>query len=194
MKEAQATQDNRYLIIIGILSVAIPVVVAVLLFMPTKMAVSGEWVYFLPHLNAALNSATSLALVLGLVFIKQQKIAYHRTAMLVAFTLGAIFLVSYVIYHGAAESTKFGDINSDGVISAEELADLGFLRTVYLIILLSHIGLAIVVVPLVLLALYYAITEKFAQHRKIVKFAYPVWLYVSVTGVIVYLMISPYYS
>lgn len=190
----QTTRDHRYLTIIGVLSVAIPLVVALLLFSPTKWVVGGDWVYFLPHLNAVLNSATSVALLAGLVFIRQKKISYHRTAMLVAFVLGSIFLISYVIYHGAAESTKFGDTNHDGLVSAEELASLGFTRTLYLVILLSHIGLAIIVVPLVLLALYYAISEKFDKHRKIVKFTYPVWLYVSVTGVIVYLMISPYYG
>lgn len=190
----QTTQDNRYLTIIGVLSVAIPLVVALLIFSPSKFAVEGDWVYFLPHLNAVLNTATSLALIAGLVFIKQKKTNYHRTAMLVAFVLGALFLVSYVIYHGAADSTKFGDVNHDQVVSAEELAAIGGMRMVYLVILLSHIGLAIIVVPLVLLALYYAISEKFNKHRKIVKFAYPVWLYVSITGVIVYLMISPYYG
>ncbi|MGB3588477.1 MAG: DUF420 domain-containing protein [Tunicatimonas sp.] len=190
----KTAQDNRYLIIIGVLSVAIPLVVALLLFSSAKVSVAGDWVYFLPHLNAALNSATSIALIAGLIFIKQQKIAYHRLAMLVAFTLGAIFLISYVIYHGSADSTKFGDVDNNGVVSATELAELGVMRTIYLIILLSHIGLAIIVVPLVLLALYYAISEKIDKHRKIVKFAYPVWLYVSVTGVVVYLMISPYYG
>lgn len=189
----QTTQDNRYLTLIGVLSVAIPLVVALLLFSPTKLVVEGDWVYFLPHLNAVLNTATAVALLAGLWFIRQRKISYHRTAMLVAFILGSIFLVSYVIYHGAADSTKYGDVNHDGLVSASELASLGFARILYLIILLSHIGLAIVVVPLVLLALYYAISNKFIQHRKVVKFAYPVWLYVSVTGVIVYLMISPYY-
>lgn len=93
--------------IIGI-SIAIPLVVAVLLFMPTKLTSLGGWVYFLPHLNAIINSAASVALILALVFIKQKKYNLHGATMTVAFVLGAIFLVSYVIYHGAAESTPFG--------------------------------------------------------------------------------------
>ena len=114
--------------------------------------------------------------------------------MLVAFVLGALFLVSYVIYHASAESTVFGDLNGNGVLEDAEAAVLGNSRTVYLTILISHIILAAIVVPFVLLSLYFALNEKIAKHRKIVKFAYPIWLYVSVTGVIVYMMISPYYQ
>ncbi len=190
----KTAKENKYLTLIGVLSVVIPLAVAILLFMPTKLDLGNEWVYFLPHLNGIINSATSVVLIAGLVFIKQKKIAYHRTAMLTAFVLGAIFLVSYVIYHASASSTKFGDINGNGVLEAAEATALGIWRTVYLVILLSHILLAIVVVPLVLLALYYALSDKIEKHKKIVRFAYPIWLYVSVTGVVVYLMISPYYQ
>jgi putative membrane protein len=187
-------KENRYLTLIAVLSVVIPLAVAVLLFMPAKVDMGSEWVGFLPHLNGVINTATALALIAGLVFIKQKKIAYHRTAMLVAFVLGTLFLVSYVIYHASAPSTVFGDVNGNGVLDPAEATTLGVWRPVYLFILLSHILLAIVVVPLVLLALYFALTGKFDRHKKIVRYAYPTWLYVSVTGVIVYLMISPYYQ
>lgn len=190
----KAANENRYLTLIGILSVVIPLSVAVLLFSPSKLQVEGGWVDLLPHLNGMINTATSIALIAGLVFIKQKKIQYHRSAMLVAFVLGAIFLVSYVIYHSSAESTVYGDLNGNGVLEATEASALGFSRTIYLVILISHIILAAVVVPFVLLALYFALSDKIVKHRKIVKFAYPIWLYVSVTGVIVYLMISPYYQ
>lgn len=187
-------KENKYLTIIGVLSVVIPLAVAILLFMPAKLNLGSDWVSFLPHLNGVINTATSIALIAGLVFIRQKKIAYHRIAMLVAFILGSLFLVAYVIYHASAPSTVFGDLNGNGVLEFEESVSIGLLRPLYLFILLSHILLAIVVVPLVLLALYYAITRKFVRHRKIVRFAYPIWLYVSVTGVIVYLMISQYYQ
>ncbi len=187
------TKENRYLKIIGVLSIAIPLAVAVLLFSPAKLKVSGNWVDFLPHLNGIINSATAIALILGLVFIKNKKIKYHKTAMLVAFVLGSLFLVSYVVYHASAESTVFGDLNGNGLLEENEAAAIGMMRPVYLIILISHIVLAAIVVPFVLLALYYASTEKFARHRRIVRWGYPIWLYVSVTGVVVYLMISPYY-
>jgi len=165
--------------IIGI-SILIPVAVAVLIFMPSKLDLGVEWVYFLPHLNAVINSAATLALIAGLVFIKKKNIAYHRASMSTAFGLGAIFLVSYVIYHGAAESTTFG---GEGTV-----------RIIYYFLLLTHIVLAAVALFPILFAYYYGLTDQREKHRKVVKFAYPIWLYVTVTGVIVYFMISPYYT
>lgn len=186
-------KENRYLTLIGILSVVVPLLVAVLLFSPAKFSVESDWVYFLPHLNAVLNTATSVALIAGLVFIRNKKIKYHKTSMVVAFALGTLFLVSYIIYHSSVTSTVFGDLNKDGVLDADEVVAIGRMRSVYLTILISHIILAAIVVPFVLLAMYYGLTEKYASHRKIVRFGYPIWLYVSITGVIVYLMVSPYY-
>ncbi|NVK50687.1 MAG: DUF420 domain-containing protein [Cyclobacteriaceae bacterium] len=161
-------------------SVLVPILVAVLLFMPEKVEVGAEWVYFLPHLNAVINSAASIALLLGLVFVKKKMYNYHGATMSVAFVLGAIFLVSYVIYHGTAESTPFGGE--------------GWIRPVYYFLLITHIVLAAVALFPILFAYYYGYTDQRVKHRKVVKFAYPIWLYVSVTGVIVYLMISPYYT
>ena len=162
------------------LSIAVPLVVAVLIFMPAKIRSLGDWVYFLPHLNAVINTAASVALIAGLVFIKNQKYTYHGATMTVAFVLGALFLVSYVIYHSAAESTKFGGE--------------GMIRSVYYFLLITHIVLAAVALFPILFAYYYGYTDQREKHRKVVKFAYPIWLYVSVSGVIVYLMISPYYT
>ena len=165
--------------IIGI-SIAIPLAVAVLLFMPAKFTSLGGWVHFLPHLNAVINSAASIALVVALVFVKQKKYSQHGATMTVAFILGAIFLVSYVIYHGAAESTPFGG--------------QGTIRMVYYFLLITHILFAAIALFPILFAYYYGYTNQREKHRKVVKYAYPIWLYVSVTGVIVYLMISPYYT
>ena len=190
----KVAKENKYLTIIGVLSVVIPLAVAILLFMPAKLDLGAKWVSFLPHLNAAINTATTVALVAGLVFIKRKEITYHRVAMLVAFVLGCLFLVSYIIYHASAVSTMFGDLNGNKALEAEEAAAIGPWRAVYLFILLSHIFLSVGVVPLVLLALYYALTARYISHRKMARFAYPIWLYVSVTGVVVYLMISPYYQ
>lgn len=165
--------------IVGI-SIAIPLAVAILLFMPSKITSLGDWVYFLPHLNAVINSAASLALVLALVFVKKKKYQLHGATMTVAFVLGAIFLVSYVIYHSSAESTSYGGE--------------GFVRTIYYFLLITHILFAAVALFPILFAYYYGYTNQLEKHKKIVKIAYPVWFYVSVTGVIVYLMISPYYT
>jgi putative membrane protein len=175
-----AKQEKRVYRGIVTIAIAVPVVVAILLFMPSKLDLASNWVYFLPHLNAVINTAASLALVLGLVFIKQGNVEFHRAAITTAIGLGAIFLVSYVIYHASAESTPFGG--------------QGWIRPVYYFILITHIVLAAVALFPILLAFYYGHTDQRAKHRKIVKFAYPIWLYVSVTGVIVYLMISPYYN
>jgi putative membrane protein len=177
---AQQPESKGVLRLITVISIAVPIVVAVLLFMPSKIEVASNWVYFLPHLNAVINTAATLALIAALVFIKQNNIGYHRASMTVAFALGAVFLVSYVIYHASAESTAFGGE--------------GWIRPVYYFILISHIVLAAIALFPILLAYYYGYTDQRSKHRKIVKFAYPIWLYVTITGVLVYLMISPYYN
>jgi putative membrane protein len=163
---------------IAIISVAVPLVVAALLLMPVKLR-AGQWVYYLPHVNAIINSITALVLVAGFIFIRQKNVQRHQLAMTSAFALGGLFLISYVIYHSTVPSTSYGHE--------------GTIRYVYYFFLISHILLSIVVVPLVLMAIYYAFTQRFYQHRRIVRFTFPVWLYVSVSGVIVYLMISPFY-
>ncbi len=172
--------DRKSLLGIVLLSIAIPALVGYLIYKPQAVDATGPWVYVLPHINAAINATTSLLLLAGLYFIKNKQIGNHRNMMVAAFILGSIFMVSYVIYHASAPSTSFGGT--------------GMIRPVYYFLLLSHILLAIVVVPLVLMALYFAVKDKIDRHRRVVKFAYPIWLYVSITGVIVYLMISPYYS
>lgn len=185
--------DSRYVKIIGFISVVVPLVVAFLIFMPSRLE-AGSWVKTLPHLNAVINSATALLLLAGLYFIRKRNIELHRAVMLAAFTLGALFLVSYIIYHASVPSVVFGDVDGDGLLSEAEKNALGASRGIYLFVLLSHIALSFVVVPFVLMALFFALKGQNARHRKVVKFAYPVWLYVSITGVIVYLMINPYYQ
>lgn len=162
------------------ISIAVPVVVAVLLFMPEKLELGQDWVYFLPHLNAVINSAASVALIVGLYFIKKGQVSYHQASMTVAFGLGAIFLISYVIYHATAPSTTYGGE--------------GLVKTIYYIILITHIILAAVALFPILLAYYFGLTGKYVRHKKVVRYAYPIWLYVTLSGVVVYLMISPYYQ
>jgi putative membrane protein len=191
--ELAEKKENKYMWVIGLLSVLIPVAVGVLMFSSWKVEGQADWISFLPHLNGMINTATSVVLILGLFAIKNKNIEWHRNLMLIAFTLGSIFLVSYVIYHASAPSTLFGDVDKDGMVSLTEKGEVGTIRYVYLALLLSHILTAAVVVPFVLLAVYYAIIKRFDKHLKIVKWAFPIWLYVSITGVLVYLMISPYY-
>ena len=172
-------KEKSYQKLVNALSIAVPLAVAVLIGIRQKIDL-GVWTKMLPHLIGIINSMTALFLLAGLVFIRQKNIRLHRASMLAAFTLGAIFLVSYVLYHISNPSTSYGGA--------------GFLRYVYYFLLVSHIGLSVVVVRFVLLALYYALSNQIARHKKTVRWAYPIWLYVSVTGVIVYLMISPYYQ
>lgn len=163
--------------LIWIISIAVPVIVAALFFLPGLDI--GTDVSMLPTLNACINAAVSILLISGVWFIKNGKQQQHRACMIGAFGLSALFLVSYVIYHSATESTSFGGI--------------GWIRTVYLVILLTHIVLAAIILPLILITLSRALSSRFDKHRKIARITFPLWLYVSVTGVIVYLMISPYY-
>jgi len=187
--------ENRknYLVAIGLISVAVPLLVTVLLFLPDKEIGSISWVSMLPHLNAVINSLTALILIGGFYWIKRKNIEYHKLHMVSAFILGILFLIFYIVYHAFAPSTIFGDFNGDGTLSELERKETGIWRNIYLGLLLSHILMALVVVPFVLLALYYALTRNFDRHKMIVKFAWPTWLFVSISGVVVYFLIRPFY-
>lgn len=139
-----------------------------------------SFVYSLPKLNAFINGTCTLLLLASFYFIKQKNIAMHKRINLTAFGLSAVFLVSYILYHWMSTETKFPKDNS--------------LYPVYIFILLTHIVLAAGVLPLILLSFYRGLQNDVARHRKLVRFAFPIWLYVTTTGVIVYLMISPYYN
>lgn len=133
----------------------------------------------LPHVNAALNSISAILIVLGYVFIRRKRVSAHRACMIGATIVSAFFLTSYLVYHYSAGHTRF--------------AQTGVVKIVYLLILFSHIALAVAVPVLVALALYRAFRNEIERHRKIVKWAFPIWLYVSVTGVLVYLMLYHLY-
>lgn len=170
------TKNER---LVNVLSIAIPVAVAILIGIRTKIDL-GSWTKILPHVIGLLNTTTSLTLITGFVFIKNKNISMHRRMMSLSFIQGSLFLVLYILYHISNASTSYG---SDGI-----------LRSIYYVLLVSHISLSIGVVWFVLRAVYYALSGQIAEHKKIVKWTFPLWLYVSVTGVIVYLMISPYYN
>jgi putative membrane protein len=144
-----------------------------LLFGKIKGQILVGDVSWLPMMNACINSAVSVLLVLGLVFVRRRKIAAHKTAMVLALVLSVFFLVSYVLYHAVAGDVKYGGT--------------GFLKYTYYFILLTHILLSIAVVPLALFSVYRGLSNAIDKHKRIVRWAWPIWLYVSVTGVIVYL-------
>jgi len=166
-------------ILIPIISIIVPGLVAVLYIMPKSQGLAGFDIYLLPAFNAVINSLTTLVLLLGFYFIKQGNIPAHKTSMLVALGLSVLFLISYVTYHAIQPGVKFGGE--------------GMIRTIYFIVLLTHIVLAAAIVPLVLITLSRALSERFDKHRKIARITLPLWLYVTITGVVVYFMISPYY-
>jgi putative membrane protein len=177
-----------------IYTVSIIVFAAVVILSRVKLTVNlGFDVHLFALANAVINSVVALLLLAGLFTAKQKRFALHKKIMLLAIILSVFFLVSYICHHLFAGETKFGDVNGDGVLSAEEAASIGSLRIVYYIILFTHIPLAGIILPFILFTAYRALIGEYEQHKKITRITWPVWFYVAVTGVIVYLMISPYY-
>ncbi len=153
-----------------------------------------SFIYKLPTLNAFLNGSCSVLLIASLWAIKKRNIELHKKLNLSAFLLSSLFLISYVTAHYFIPDTKFGDVDHNGMLEEMELAAVSGIRPIYLVILLSHILLAVVVLPMILLSFYYALKDDRIKHKKITRFSYPIWLYVTVSGVVVYALISPYYN
>lgn len=170
------TREKRFNRGITIISIAVPLVVALLFGYKIPNA---EPLYFLPPIYASINGLTAVLLVIAVIAIKNGKRKLHQNLMTVSIVLSALFLVMYVAYHMTSESTKFGGE--------------GLIQYIYYFILITHIVLSIAVIPLVLITYSKAYLKDFQSHRKWAKYTFPVWLYVAVTGVIVYVMISPYY-
>ena len=160
-----------------VISVAIPVVVAILFGIRLENVKSLS---FLPPIYAAVNGYTAIILLFALWAIKNRKINLHEQLMKTAIGLSLVFLIMYVAFHLTSDPTPFGGE--------------GWVKNVYYFILISHILLSITIIPLVLISYVRAITQQFTLHRKIARITFPIWLYVTITGVIVYLMISPYYN
>ena len=175
MESNQSTKPGIRKLIIA-LSIIIPVVVAVLF----KVKIADTDLSFLPHIYAGINAVTAVLLVVALVAIKKKKIKAHETVIKICMVLSVLFLVCYVAYHMTSDSTKFG---GEGII-----------KYIYYFILVTHIVLSIAIIPLVLITYVRALAQVFDKHKKIAKITYPIWLYVAVTGVVVYLMIAPYYA
>jgi len=132
-------------------------------------------------------------LVTSLYLITHGNITWHKRVNILAFCLSSLFLVSYILFHWLAPETRYGDLDGNGIVSAMEKAAVGNLRYIYFVILISHIILAAGVLPLILLSFYYGLKMEVIKHKKLVRWTFPIWLYVTVTGVVVYILISPYY-
>lgn len=173
-------KEKKYQKWIVVLSIVIPVVVAILFGVKLKdYGFDVEPLTFLPPIYASINGLTAIVLVLAVLQIKKGNRKIHERLMKFAILLSVLFLVMYVAYHMTSDSTSYG---GEGTI-----------RYVYFFILITHIVLSIVIIPLVLFTYVRALAERFDKHKKLAKITFPIWLYVAITGVVVYLMISPYY-
>ena len=175
-KIEESSQGLKYKTLIIIVSIVIPVVVLVLF---NIRITSLPPLKFLPPIYAAINGITAILLIAALYSIKNKKIKQHELLMKTSIFLSLVFLVMYILYHMTTDPTPYG---GEGTI-----------RNVYFFILISHITLSIFIVPMVLVTYVRAISKMFDKHKKIARITFPIWLYIAVTGVIVYLMISPYY-
>lgn len=174
------SEEKKYNKWIVVLAIVIPLVVAVLSRLKLQdFGIEVEPLTFLPPIYATINGLTTLILIIAVIAIKNKSRKLHERLMKLAITLSVAFLIMYVAYHMTSDATKFG---GEGTI-----------KYVYYFILLTHILLSIVIIPFVLITYVRAITNNIERHKKIAKITFPLWLYVAITGVVVYLMISPYY-
>lgn len=174
------SDEKKYNKWIVVLAIVIPVVVAILSRLKLQdFGIEVEPLSFLPPIYAAINGLTAVILVIAFISIKNKKIVLHENLMTTAIWCSVVFLVMYVAYHMTSDSTTYGGE--------------GAMKYLYYFILISHILLSIVIIPFVLITYVRAITNNIERHKKIARITFPLWLYVAVTGVIVYLMISPYY-
>ncbi len=172
--------ERTLAIIVYSLTAVVTLLVVILVSFRQILVIEGLDVSRLPALHAAMNGTCALLLVMGVILIRQGKVGWHRTAMVGAFTLSALFLISYVVYHSQSPGATFGGE--------------GWIRPVYFTILVSHIALAPIILPLALYTVIRALRGEFDRHRGVARWAFPVWLYVAVTGVLVYLFMAPYYG
>lgn len=173
--------EKKYNKWILVLSIVIPIAVAALFGVNLRdLGYNVEPLTFLPPIYASVNALTALVLVLAFIAILNKKVTLHERLMKFAITLSVSFLLMYIAYHMTSDSTKFG---GEGVI-----------KYIYYFILISHIVLSVVVIPFVLITYVRAISGNFKRHKKIAKITFPLWLYVAITGVVIYIMISPYYT
>ena len=181
MDNSNLQAEKKYNRWIVALSIIIPLIVAALFGVNLrKLGFDVQPLTFLPPIYASINAVTAVILIIAFVAIKNKKIKLHKYLMTTAIGCSVVFLVMYVAYHMTSDSTKFGGE--------------GMVRSIYYVVLITHILLSIVVIPFVLITYVRAITNNFERHKKIARITFPMWLYVAITGVIVYLMISPYYA
>ncbi len=181
--------EKKYKPHVIIASIVVPILVASLF----GIKIEGFDTSFLPPIYASINGLTAIVLVTAVVFIKQGKRETHRKLMTTAMILSLLFLAGYVTYHITSDTTMYGDINHNGELDVMETAAVGASSMIYYIILISHITLSVVVIPFVLFTYLKGLADNRPSHRKLARITFPIWLYVAISGVVVYLMIAPYF-
>ncbi|MBI1316316.1 DUF420 domain-containing protein [bacterium] len=173
--------DRKVFPLIAALSLAVPLLVLALMLMPESWRLNtGIEPHILPLFHAVINGTTALLLLLGLYYVRQHKIGLHRLCMLLALFLSVVFLLSYVVSKLSHAPVPYGGT--------------GLMRSAYYVVLVSHIILTLPLLPLALTSVYRAFTGQIAQHKKLVRWTFPIWLYVAITGVLVYVFMAPYYG
>ncbi|MCA6441321.1 MAG: DUF420 domain-containing protein [Sediminibacterium sp.] len=185
--------DKQAAWLIGIFSVVVFAVVVSLGRIKLNVNV-GFNVHIFAAANAIINSVIAVLLIAALVAVKQNNYLLHKRLMMTALILSILFLVSYIAHHLLAGEAKFGDIDHDGLVVEEEKLAVGKLRYLYYFILVTHIFLAAVILPFILFTAYRGLTAEFTVHKKLAKITWPLWLYVAITGPVVYWLIHPYYT
>ena len=186
--------EKKYSVWIWILSIAIPVVVAILFSVNLHdLGYDVKPLSFLPPIYATINGLTAILLFSAVRAIKKGNQVLHERLIKICIACSVAFLAMYVAYHMTSISTVYGDSNGDGVRDANEKLAIGSMLYLYLFILLTHIAMSIIIIPFVLVTFVRGISGSYQRHKKLARITYPMWMYVAVTGVIVYLMISPYY-
>ena len=184
--------DKKAHILIWIFSVIVFVAISVL----EKVELDVD-LPFNPHvfagLSALVNTFVAILLVAAIYFVKQKKYELHQKIMLVTMSISILFLIFYILHHLFAGPTLYGDVDHNGIVTDAEIVTAGMARSVYRFVIATHIVLAGIIMPFVLYTAYRAMIGEYVTHKKLARWTFPIWLYVAVTGVIVYLMISPYY-
>ncbi len=193
LQAALKKNDSQAKLLIGIFSFVVFAVVVVLGKVKVE-ANLGFDIHIFATINAFVNATIAVFLIAALVAVKNKNYLLHKRLMIAALGLSVLFLVSYIAHHMLAGEAKFGDSNHDGLLSDAEKLAAGSIRIVYYIILATHIFLATIILPFILFTAYRGLTAEFEAHKKLSKIIWPLWLYVAVTGPVVYVMISPYYN
>lgn len=179
--------------VIGVFSVIVFIIILILGSVKLELDL-GFNVHIFATLNAYINTIIALLLVAALVAVKQKKYLLHKKIMMGALLLSILFLVSYIAHHLLAGEARFGDADHDGVLTEAEKLAVGGIRNLYIVLLITHIFLAAIILPIILLTAYWGLTAEYPKHKKLARITWPIWFYVAVTGPMIYWMISPYYQ